>query len=64
MNENEIEKYVVYNLKTKQEDYKFFKIHNAEDRAFYLNSAVILEDEIIPKTTNWVVKEIFNKEDK
>jgi len=54
----EIEKYVVYNLKTKQEDYKFFKIHNAEDRAFYLNSAVILEDEIIPVTKDWVVKEI------
>jgi len=54
----EIEKYVVYNLKTKQEDYKFFKIHNAEGRALHLNSAVILEDEIIPETKDWVVKEI------
>jgi len=54
----ETEKYVVYNIKTEQEDYKFFKIHNAESRASSLNAAVILEDEIIPETKDWVVKEI------
>ena len=53
-----IEKYVVYNIKTNREDYKFFKKDNAESRASALNAAVILEDEIIPETKDWVVKEI------
>ena len=52
------EKYVVTNKKTKQEDYKFFKLHNAEGRASTLNKSLVLKDEIIPATKDWVVKEI------
>ena len=52
------EKYLVYNQKTKQKDYMFFKLHNAEERASTLNAWKRIKGETFPATEDWIVKEI------
>ena len=55
--------YVVYNKKEKRNDWAYFKKENALARAKKLNAEFFINTpidtvEIIPATTDWIVKKI------